>query len=269
MPCIAGIEKVCFGPHRDGGFSTQVIGCQKPTVGNVEASGLGSRHHPQSPPLDPSADTGAQPPSCDGPIMFGSDALPANVCGAKNESKAGRGLNAPTQPLVGRIPGLPCSGGFAKCPVAFGGNSDKIHSVGVFEVVVAPIPVKGFKVVCGLVNVSADFMQGMGNFVFKMVPSRTDPKCARERDAVFDFPANSGVELRDGEGRRIQVNLRVKRRGHICGLDVVKGQVNAGSNQPKIGSAVFCPVVAPVGIPLALSLGRVYPSNGLAGGLTS
>ena len=109
-------------------------------------------------------------------------------------------------------------------------------------------------------------MEGVWDFVLQMVPSSADPEIPWNSDSVSDFAADSRVELRDGECGRVQMHFGVERRRHIGGLDVVEGQVNAGPHQVQVTLAVLGAVIAPVGVPLAVGFGSIYPAYGLAHG---
>ena len=62
------------------------------------------------------------------------------------------------------------------------------------EVEVPPSPVKRrVRSVDGAVDEPADLVDGVGNFVFEVVPPCADPKVPGDDHAVLDFAANAGV----------------------------------------------------------------------------
>lgn len=199
--------------------------------------------------------------------MLGSDAHPTNVGCTQNNAQAGCGLQSKAPLFIGGVPSLtgPCRS--AEPKIAFSGDADEIHPVGVLEIEGPPRPVElGVWRVDGAVNEPADLMNGMGDFVFQVVPSCADPQVSWDSNSISDFAADPRIELWNGKSRRVQVNLGVKCCRHVGGLDVVEGEVDTRTHEMKVRFAVLSAVVPPMRVPFAMGFGPVDPPNGLAHG---
>ena len=249
----ACIDEGGFRSADHWGFAAAVNRSQEPAVADFEPTGLNAGERPKPAELNPHACNGASSPPTHVPKVLGSRSHPAHICGTQYYPYAGTTLKAKSPLSIGGVPGLSGAARTTEFDVAFDCDPDEAHATRMFEGELLRRPVEGRRLVCDAVDDTTCLMNGVRNFVLQVVPAKTEPSGAGQGVSAFNPAANSGVELRGGEGRGVEVDRRVELGRHVGCLDVVQGKVDARADEAQVRFAVFGAVVTPVRVPSGIA----------------